>query len=365
MWAAGTGELYRRVLAAPHRRIVRVEVLDGSGVVLEPKLRILGGQVQATLGSQVTRKGKVEVPWALVPQRDTDLLAPMGNQLAIHRGVEFGDGQQVWFPQMVGRINDVDGASLEVVDVAGELGDAGFEVPTSSRAGDPTLSEFRRLVSDGYPQAVFGPCDELFAPVPEVTWESDRAKALDDLAAAVGAFWYTRGDGRFVLRRIPWLVAPAADQFRPVLADGPGGLVTDSKPRMSRGTVYNGVTVLGERADGGEPVRWTALDSDPASPTRWGGPFGRKLLQVQLQTAATPAQARTTGEAYLARAKALTESWTLTCVPDPSLELGDVATVQARGRTSVQVLAGITMPLDVDGSMQLTTRALVPGPEVG
>jgi hypothetical protein len=79
---------------------------------------------------------------------------------------------------------------------------------------------------------------------------------------------------------------------------------------------------------------------------------------VQVQTPITQAQARTTAQTYLRRAAALTESWDLTCVPDPSLELGDVITLEAQQRTSTQVIASLNIPLTVNGSMTITTRAL-------
>jgi hypothetical protein len=54
------------------------------------------------------------------------------------------------------------------------------------------------------------------------------------------------------------------------------------------------------------------------------------------------------------------EAWDLTLTPDASLELGDVLSLDINGRVGViQVVSGLTMPLDLSGDMMVSTRSLV------
>jgi hypothetical protein len=48
-------------------------------------------------------------------------------------------------------------------------------------------------------------------------------------------------------------------------------------------------------------------------------------------------------------------------VTDASLELGDVATITAKGRTVTQVLTSLSMSLISDTPMSTVWRALIPG----
>lgn len=372
---------YRSALAAPHAAYSRVEVWRGGVKVEElnatdPTVTrgapvFLGGSIRATLESRVARTLTMTVPEWLYPYRSTDLLNPYGTQLRCFRGLRYGSGTVDEFPTFVGPIISVkpDGrgtATVNASDLAGEVISADFPGPAVAQVGTAVVSEFKRLVSDALPSATYGAFSAIGTLVPELSYDSDRGAALDGLAAAAGAFWYPLADGRFVMRFIPWTV-PLAQQPLPMASGDEatglgyawGGTIVSAFPNRTREGIANQVTVTSERADGGVPFWATVADTDTASPTYINGPFGVKSRTVRISQAPNQGSAYAAAQAILARSKARTESWSITCIPDGSLELGDALRLFYRGHDVTQLIAGFTMPLEPSGTMSVDCRDLI------
>lgn len=367
--------LFAQAVNQSHRAVFRVSVLDGQGDKLE-EIDFNDGSVTATLGSQVTRNADLLVPPSLSPKTESGLLFPNGNRLLIERGIDTGCGVADLMPVFHGRIQAIwdvpDGAlKVKAIDLAGDVRDAGFTVPTNSVPEASIQEEFQRLVKGALPTATFGPSDGFSPPVGERTWDTDRAQALDDLANSVGAFWWTLADGRFVIRRVPWTVPQAAvlrivDNTRASVCD-PEGVPAPGLPYLwasystrerSREQVFNVVTVSAELTNGEEPLVFTVADTDPGSVTYIGGNFGVKSKSVRSDVAQSAAQVQTMAETTLKRSKAILDNWSLQTIPDPRIELGDCVEVNCQGVASVQVVAAFRMPLSPTGRMDIGTRAL-------
>lgn len=373
MFAGGGDPLYRSALAAGHRHYARVEVWTPGGQMLEfleadtgsPEggLVFYSGVVSATLNSRVARNLMLQVPQHLYPVETSDILAPFGNELRVFYGIRLADGDEryVW-PVFRGRIRVVEKNSrtctLTASDRANDVLDVGFVAPMNSAVGNTINAEFERLVVDALPDATFGPSDSFIKRVEPLTWEFDRGSALDEMALSVGALWYPLAGGEFVLRRIPWTVA--ADPVT-TLSDGAGGIVLDWTARRSRDSIFNVVTVTGERLNGDAPVHATASDTTVGSPTNVMGSFGVRSRLERLQHPSTQGGAQSAAEALLRGYVAPTEEWTINIVPDASLELGDVVRLDVDGRDVTQVVSALTLPLDLSGNMPLSTRSLVVG----
>lgn len=372
MLNGGLDGLYRAALARPHTEYVLLEVLDGNGNVLPlpPRntapgggLLFSGGYVSATLQSRVTRRLQVTVDQSLYPADPGDLLAPYGNRLRATRGIEFADGSRYAWTVFTGRIQrpvlSPDGTVIvPAADRAYEVAEAGFLVPQNSSVGVTVNAQFTSLVLGALPNAVFGVSDVFPQTMPQLTWESDRAAALDEMSTTVGAFWYVLADGRFVQRFVPWTVPG-----NPILtlSDGLDGVIASS-PSRDREDVWNSITVTAERADGTAPVFAVAEDMNPDSPTYVNGTFGRRHKLVYLQTPQTQGSAQTAANAYLRRSVALQETWTWEQPPDASLELGDIVSLNAYDRTGIiQVVSGFTLPLEVGSMMTVQAHAQVVG----
>lgn len=362
MLPGGSDALYRQVLAAPHQHYARIEVWSGLGVMLESDLVFLRGTVSATLSSRVSRRLDLQVHQDLYPVLTTDLLAPFGNEIRAYRGVTFGDGSTDYSWQVFrGRVQTVSQSSdgtctVMCSDRATDVIDNAFVTPQNSQPVNTVYEEFSRLVADAVPDAEFGASDSFATLVKPLTWQYDRGSALDELATSVGAFWYALADGAFVMRRYPWTVNSATTV---TLTDRPGGTVQGWDVARDRGSVYNVVTVTGERLNGDAPVHATASDDNPVSPTYVEGGFGVRSLLERLQTPGSTGTAQSAANASLQNSIAPVETWRLDVVPDAAVELGDVVRVQVNFRDVRQVVSGFTLPLDLSGNMTISTRSLV------
>lgn len=364
MLAGGTDALYRAARRSPHRLYTRIEVYSGAGVLLESDLTFMSGTVSATLNSRVTRTCSFSVHEDLYPVRATDLLAPYGNFIRAYRGIQLGDDSTKYVWQVFGgRIQETSLESSGEVrvtcsDRAADVIDNGFEAPVSSSVGILATEQAKILIADGFPGAQFGDFDTFDQVMSNLTWDSDRGDALDQIGRGLGAFWYCLATEEFVIRHIPWTVGGEPVVF---YNDGDGGTVTGYQVTRSRSDVYNSVTATAERLDGSAPQYATARDNNSASPTLYGGNFGIRTRQVRTQNPATQGAAQSLADDYLRSSKALTESWEISIIPDPALELGDIVGLEVAGRTEiVQVAQSFTLPLDTSGPQRVSLRAQVP-----
>lgn len=364
MLTGGTDSFYRRILAAGHRHYARVEVWSGLGVQLETDVPFLSGAVTADLASRVARNLEMTVPSYLYPADPSDLLAPFGNELRVFYGVQLGDGSLKYtWPVFRGRIRNVtkssDGTcSVQCADRAADVADVNFVTPRNS---DTTLTineQWQQLVVEAVPDAQFGTSDNFLKLMQPLTWEFERASAMDEMTRSVGALWYPLAAGEFVIRRFPWNVISA-----PVitLSDRSGGIVNSWSSTRSRDAIFNVVTVTSERLNGDGSVFATVSDDTVGSPTNINGGFGVRSRLERLQTPSTFGGATGAAEALLRTYVAPTEEWTLNIVPDASLELGEIIGLDVDGREVIQVVRAFTLPLDLSGDMTLSTRSLVIG----
>lgn len=376
MLPGGADPFYRNVLSAGHHHYVRVEVWSSNGVQLqtfipqqfygdpEGGLAIFSGSLSATLDSRVARQISFAVHPDLYPRDESGLLAPFGNEVRAYAGVTLGDGSDKYVWQVFrGRIRSVTkdssgSCTVHCSDRANDVLDVAFEVPENSQPGAGVVSEFQRLIIDAVPGATFGASDTYTELIRALTWEFSRGSALDEVALSVASLWYPLANGDFVMRRIPWTV-PTAPVL--TLTDQTGGTINGWTRARNRDAMFNVVTVTGERLNGDAPVHATARDTSPTSPTFYQGNFGVKSTVQRLQTPGTQGSAQTTAESLLRTFIASVEDWGLEMVMDASLELGDVLLLQVDSSEVIQVVESFTLPLDLSGSMNVSTRSLVIG----
>lgn len=351
---------YGLALPSSHRREHTFTVRTVDGEILEQDVPIGGGQISAKLASRVSRTATFTAANEWFPVSASDPLSPYHAIVEISAGIGYPTGEREVFPVFTGRVynasRSTDGqVTFRADDLAADVISAGFEQPFKSQPGSSTTAEMRRIITDAAPFSVYGTDDVTDAVVPQLTWDEDRGKALDDLAAVVEARWFTTGDGSFVVRRYAYTDLTPVFQ----LTDGPTGLLTGAVNSVSADDVYNSVVVVSERTDGGVPVRAVARDDNSLSPAQYGGRFGKRVRQVRAQTALAMADAQRMAAAQLAASAALSRQWNLECVPDMTLEPGDVGTIEWRGITDVGVIDSIVYPLSPTAAMSVVTRSAV------
>lgn len=364
-----TSALARDALAGPHAVYTRVEVwLDG--VRRLAALPFTEGSIRASLQSRVTRTLNLTAGPEWFPESADDLLAPFGTELRVWRGVSIGGATNhpglVW-PVFRGPIDTVGwetggGTSIEAYDLAGDVADSKFLAPLAVAAGDRLHARVREFISEARDDAEFDTFTLPDRVLPSLAWDEDRGKALDDLAGTAGGFWYALADGTFTLREVPWVYSDGVVDLE-LGPDNP--ILRKAGITFSRQDVYNMIVARAERTDGSPPARYITRVTDPASPIRFDGPYGRRVLHHSVQGAGNTAGLQLVAETLKQRSQALAETWTATITAYPPLELGDLLQLDVLGptgkrRRGKQVVAGFTMPLTGDGDMPLELRALMP-----
>lgn len=355
---------YRSTLHGPHRRVAFVDSFDIFGNVLERDVPVSSGSVSALLTNRVTRTARFDLADEWWPGADPAApFSPYTAVVSIRAGIGYGDGSYDVFPVFKGRVYDARRGANGTVqvradDLAADVVGFKFEQPqTSSRSRQATLlTEWKRLILEALPEAQFGQSTVLDSPCPPLVWDEDRGQALDDLAEAAGGRWFALGDGSFVMRPFSYEPGPVVAE----ILDGPGGLMSTADVSITRDGAANSVTVVSERLDGSAPVRSIQRDIDLASPTRFGGPYGRVSQVIKVQTPLSQSQARLLARTQLGAAVALSEQWTARVVPDYTLEPADTTLLRYRGYSAHQVIDGITYPLGTSDDMTLATRGAIP-----
>jgi hypothetical protein len=357
-------DTYRLTLPYPHKRYTTMQVYqDGVQVADASDLTFSDGSVRASLTSRVTRSASLTFSDDDFPGDVDSILSPYSSVIQISTGIQYPDGLWEVFPVFRGRVYEpqrtADGTvTIRADDRAADVLGYRFEAPENTTGGATVLEEIRRLILAAVPEATFGTDDVTDQDAPALTWDEDRGQALDDLAEVLQGRWYQLGDGDFVVRRYPYALGSVVS----VITDGPGGLAETAARTLTRDGVTNSVTVVSERIDGTDPIRVTARNLDASSPTRFGDTYGRVSQVIKIQTPLSSAAAQQLAVQQLAASSALTEQWSVSMVPDATLEPGDTVTLSYRGQSADQVIDSITYPLTTGGLMTLGTRSATAPP---
>jgi len=350
------------MLEESHAIDVRVTVVSPTAGQITG-LAVSGGEVVADATSKVRRTATIQVSpehWPVSPQ---GLLAPYGSTATIEYGIIVPDGSTEWVPVFHGyldntsRTRPLSGSGdieVKLVDPAARVAEDRFDSPTQTVSGATVVSEITRLVQQTLPgTAVIDLTGSTqVAPVMEI--EQERWDGVEQLADSIGAEAFFDTSGRLVIRPQPTV----DDTVVWTVRVGDRGSVITAKDILTRDGVYNRVVAVGQRSDGTPPVQAVVSDTDPESPTLYGGPFGRKPRRYSSPLLTTVDQAATAAAALLARVRGVAARVEVETLPNPALEPGDVVLVDAVDGTQTRhILDRVTIPLDVASGQSLGTRS--------
>ncbi|CUW31794.1 DUF5047 domain-containing protein [Streptomyces reticuli] len=336
-------------LAESHHVATEVQLLLTDGRVVD--LEHTGGSVTVDRSQAIRRTCTVTVADpSLIPRTPSDQLATYGARLLVSRGVDYGDGSSELVPLGVFRLDSVDG---DVNDGPVTLHGKGLEAVVADdkltapyKATGTVVGAVTALIQRSIPTAdIVSLITDT--PIGSRTFdvEADPWAGAQEIAAAAGAEVYANADGTFVISTLPDLTTAT-----PVWAveATEGGVYIAGSRAMSSDGVYNGVLARGENtADNAPPVSYLATDSDPNSPTYWGGPFGRRPLFYSSSTLTTVNACAAAANLKLAAAKAPNASGDFSSLPNPALEPGDVIRVtHPDGTRELHQVASFSVPLE-------------------
>lgn len=294
-------------------------------------------------------------------------LVPYGTEIAVSRGVVYGNGAVERAPLGIYRIQSVEQADAPAgtLTIGGQdrmsgLIEADLLAPRQFIAGTTLGAVVSNLVTEVYPAAVieWDDATNLQTLTRAAIVEEDRFAFLQELVTARGKVMYYDYRGVLVIRTPP---NPTTSVFT-VDAGATGVLVKVSRS-LTRDGVFNAVVATGESADDFAPARGVATDDDPTSPTYWNGSFGKVPKPFASPLIYSNAQALTVAKAMLAQATGLPYSVDFSAVPNPALEPLDPVevvyprvNVGASAAREIHVLDQITIPLASGGALGAKTR---------
>lgn len=370
----GTVVEFADLLSGSHDVVIEARVLTSYTTGLEPDgatVPILSGDVHFDGTAEVRATLDLEVPgvdeetgrpW--FPRRATDLLAPYGNELHIRRGVRLGgpDDEVLWSSLGYFRIESAeqDGKADSPIRIGGSDRMAGIvearPIDVRELTPDMTVGDVLTiLVGEVYPTAaiVFDDDSGSLEIGRTLVVEESRYEVLLEVANSLGKILYWGGEG--LLR-----VEDAPDESTPLweVKAGKEGVLLDAGRRVSREGVFNAVVATGEGGDNSaDPVRGLALDRGAASPTRWGGPFGRVPRFYSSPFITTQAQATAAAREMLRRSLGAPYSADFGAIVNPALRPYDpVRVTHSDGNREVHAMERVTIPLTASGAMAGSTR---------
>jgi hypothetical protein len=363
-----TTRRFQRTLGSDHFVACRVQLLIGGVATVD--LTALGVMADGTIqveNAAVRRSGNVTLvdeSGGLLPTGLDALLAPVGSELRFWRGIKYPDLPD---PELVPigtlRFTVTDATwpeiSLECYDRGWTIAGAELETDLQVVAGTNVITAIGRVLSTAWG----GGLPTNFPNTDEVT-QSMIFEAGDDpweiareLAANIGlVLWF---DPMGVCQATPESDTDAATPVWRFDETDDQDLMLPGLKTVWDGTGNNKIIAIGENSDTGAAFRGTWTDNDPASPTRYGGPFGRRPLTIRDEKITSQSQANLRARKEGLRRQGLSQIIHIPSMVHPGLEVGDVVYCSSSRRAVDQlaILERFPVPLRASGSMLLEARA--------
>lgn len=337
-------------------------LLNESGEPIGPDLDLVDGSMTEDATAEVRHDFDLVIAdpdGSLRPNDPSDPLMPFSTKVRITRGLRHRDGTWEDTTTITGRVDE-----------------------TSVRIGDGVVSlsglDRSALLQEGSPRPANIPAgrngalairDLLWVKDPTVEWnlavtnwtfpslafpvETDLMAEGVKLAASIGMEVFCTRDDIMALQPIPTATRPAVCRF----IEGENSTVVDGEQRWKSYRVPNGIIVTGQHSSMSQPVRAEIWDEDPLSPTYRYGPYGEHPKFIRSEKVTTAGQALAMARGELERRLGGANEITLSAIPDPSIEGGDVAEVSlpSLGAEGLYVVSKVSLSFGDPSSMMAVT----------
>ena len=317
-------------IRASHTVLARATLYESDGT--QHHYEIVDGDLKIDGRSNIRR----QVTLSLMHENPDELtMIDVTNELVIQRGIRYFDQQVEWvtvgtfwvqdveqeYPSQVAKVTAFDmGALVEdyrLITPYVPINNAGSKMNNFE-----AISDLLFIAAPGIP-VNFDQGLDTGAVVPDGTvFTGSRWDAIQTMAKAMGAAVSASVTGNsWELRKIavPELPSWTVDA-------GENGVLVAASSVRSRRDQFNAVPVRWETAEGGGLLFLT--DASPNSPTKWGGPFGRKPAdEVSLGTITSESEATAAAYALLNQYRGFARSLRFEAIVNPLLEPNDVVRV--------------------------------------
>jgi hypothetical protein len=359
---------WREAIKLPHTAITRSTLLntDGTTTELEP----ISGQVTLDFRSAV--RGRFDAALEddgsgdLVPSDYTDLLTPYGNEIQVERGIRYADGDEELVSLGVFGIEDAevvdedDNLTIRVsgLDRAQRMVRSNLETPVEFASGFEVAEAILNLGLAAWPEM---PYDSLVptastATLPKVIASEgdDRWVLMQGMAEAIGLILFFDGDG--ILQLKPYQSVYTGEHRH--IHEGDGGVLVSAGTHWTREAAFNKVIATGENTELDEVYRGEAQDNTVASPTFYGGPFGKVPVFWSSPYISSNDSAQDAATSKLSQELGVSKNVNFGMVPNPAFEPGDeVHILRARSELNETfIIDSVQIGLASDDGMTAETR---------
>lgn len=354
-----SSDLFSPTLSASHTVFSAVGAFYGQQSVLD-NIAISDGSLSVDSSQLIRGDLSITVPRFytgadgvrrdLLPSGETDAFGTNGQQLALSYTIGRPGGfretiQLGWY-----RISDwaEDGANVNVTATSLEaLIDEYKFLATQEFAPGTTVAQIIRTLLNPLGSRDILPWHIQMSTGTVLTGRVYEDNRLEALSGFLSQWRYNMWvDDHGILQIGPAL---SDTDYRVVgsLVDGENGTIVESPTQGTRDGVYNAVVASGEANGDVAPVTATAyLGSGPRA---WNGPYGNVPYFYVSPNLTTVAQCLQTARDFLADLQKTARPVTITAIPDPRYEVGDVLSVSYRGRSTDVRIDAITLPLTAGG----------------
>ena len=353
-------------VTSSHRRVCRVDVYYAGDLVTPDGLAVESGTVVMDRSAQVRGRLDLVAEPLMLPNDAYDPLAPFGAELVVQLGaVDPATGEQWLLPWGVFGIQTSRASlrrkttTLTGLDRFQAASDAGLDAEVAIAAGTNYVTAIQTVLLAAKPDLTFRTVETAHT-TPEIVVGVDVdpvAKAIE-MGLACGCEVFMAHDGVCEIG-----LEPTPDDPVATVAVGQRGVLVDLDVTLDRADAVNQVVVTGNSTSSSAKVQGVATDTNPASPTAWDGPFGRKPRRVTSTLATTNAQALADATARLARARGVPSWLEIDAVPNAAIVCSDTIAVVAGDLVDANhVIDRISMPVKPDaGATRYGTRKVLVG----
>lgn len=362
---------FAQALRRSHRRVTRISALDSSyqpipgGVLSGEQGYVIDGSVTIDRSRAVRRTCNLTIAnpdgvWT--PSEPGDFFY-WNSPIRIERGIYLGDGiEWVTLGEFLIDTPTIDrspnSATLQVQgqDRLKKAATSKFASPTTYAAASTVAAAIADLAADsgmGTDRQRLDDGGKTFGKDRVFDEQDDRLSAMTAIADAFALELFIDGDGVLVLRPVvAFALLPVAWSF----TDDDDAVHLGITKGLSDQRLYNQVVVTGEAADQ-SPVKGTASDDNPSSPTYIGGPFGVRTLFYASAMIDTAPKAAAVAARMLPEHALIEEAISLPIVVNPALEAGDkIEVIEPVSKTNdFYLIDSITIPLGA-GSSTIQTK---------
>lgn len=374
MWTCS--DAFNAAIHKTHRVVIRAELwTSGQGLMLDPSLAVVGGSVTVDRTANIRRTATLQIvdDARLFPSIGRDGLSglePYGNEVALFRGIQYPDGTQETLPLGVFTIDETALAesssgrsvTLTLTDRAKLVSDSKLVATYTITQGTSFLTAAQALTDFALPYPV--PVDrDVEASTPTTTGvaivyheQDDPWASVQKLCAAVGLEVYFGPTGRLTIRDVPDpTVGPPIFNY----VDDELSVMLGVDRKLTRGP--NGVLLTSSAPNTPSSIRSLQYDSNPNSPSYYWGPYGQITQFYADPLVTSQSQADIAAKGRLNKVLGLAESISLSVIPHPAHEAGDIihATRLADGLDTDLIVEQVTIPLDATSAATISGRTRI------